>query len=205
MKKKVLTVITIITFGLTNAQEIKFGVKGGVNITNWTAESEVNVKSKTGFNAGVIAEIKLSDKFDVQPELLYSTLGTKFTNLPAEFDGDYYMLSTDWKLSYIVVPVMFKYNISEKFNVEAGPQIGFLTSAKFEKIKMEGVSLGSSDAKDMFQTVDFALNAGLGYNLTENVFFGIRYGFGLSNITKREYGDSKLQNRVLSLTAGYKF
>lgn len=185
MKKIMLTALAVMSFVFANAQEIKFGVKGGVNFAN--LEQDANGSSLTGFNAGGFAEIKLSEKFTLQPEVLYSTQGSDFSE-----DG----YSDKLKLSYLNVPVMAKFYVIQKLNVEVGPQIGFLLSAKET----------GENVKEFFKSVDFGLNAGIGYDFTKNIFAGIRYYRGLLNIVHNTDGDDiKAVNSVFSISAGYKF
>jgi opacity protein-like surface antigen len=198
MKKIMLTAAAVMAFAFSNAQETKFGVKAGVNLHTLTGDVE-DQSSKIGFQAGAFAEFKLSDKFAIQPELLYSTQGTKFE------EGDD---EIKYNLSYLNIPVMAKYYVAEKFSLEAGPQIGFLLSAKGKYDFVEdGVSVsGDEDIKDSFESIDFGLNFGAGYDFTENLSAGLRYNLGLSNIAKTEDGnDSKVKNGVFSLSVGYKF
>lgn len=207
MKKIILSAIAIMAFVFANAQEVKFGVKGGLNISDFSGDTEgIDLKSKAGFNVGGFVEIKLSDKFAIQPELLYSTQGPKAVNQIGEMNGVTYNGDVCFNLSYINVPVMFKYYVAEKFNIEAGPQIGFLTSAK-TKTTIDGWD-GSNelDVKDIFESIDFGLNLGAGYDFTDHFSAGVRYNLGLANIAKTESGDdSKLHNNVFSLSVGYKF
>ncbi|RZL41864.1 MAG: PorT family protein, partial [Pedobacter sp.] len=74
MKKIIVSVLTIFTFGLTHAQEIDYGVKGGLNIANLTGDIE-NAKSKVSLHVGGFVQFKVNEKFSVQPELLYSQQG----------------------------------------------------------------------------------------------------------------------------------
>ncbi|MEN2414851.1 porin family protein [Flavobacterium mesophilum] len=207
MKKIILSAVAVMAFGFANAQEVKYGVKGGLNLSNFSGDTEgVNLKSKAGFNVGGFVEIKLSDKFAIQPELLYSTQGAKADNQQEEIGDVIYTADVCFNLSYINVPVMFKYYVADKFNVEAGPQIGFLTSAK-TKTTVEGFS-GSNemDVKDAFESIDFGLNFGAGYDFTDHFNAGLRYNLGLANIAKTDAGDdTKLHNGVFSLSVGYKF
>ena len=179
MKKVLLTVAAVMAFGLMNAQEVKYGAKAGLNMSNFGGDAE-GTDMKVGFQVGGFAEIKVSDKFAVQPEL--------------DFDGT----TVTENLNYIVVPVMAKYFAAEKFSIEAGPQIGFLMSAK---AKADGESV---DIKDEFNSTDFGLNVGFGYDFTENIGVGLRYTAGLSNIAK-DSGDFKVNNTNIALTVGYKF
>ncbi|AYN05038.1 porin family protein [Flavobacterium sp. 140616W15] len=204
MKKITLSIVAVLAFGFANAQEVKFGVKGGINLSTLTGDIE-DTSSKVGFQVGGFAEIKLSDKFSVQPELLYSAQGAK-----RDFNGfdidEMEVVSADltYKLAYINVPVMAKYYVAEKFSLEAGPQIGFLVSAK-GKVSGGGDS-SEEDIKDLYKSIDFGVNFGAGYDFTENVSVGVRYNLGLSNIAKNEEGDNaKIKNSVFSLSVGYRF
>ena len=59
------------------------------------------------------------------------------------------------------------------------------------------------DIKDFYKSTDFALNLGAGYDVTENINVGLRYSFGLSNISDVDGTDVGTSN--LSLGLGYKF
>ncbi len=126
MKKITLLLVTVFTIGFVNAQDkenMSFGVKGGLNVSSITNADQdgVNSKSLIGFHVGFFGEFMISDKFAIQPELLYSAQGVKL-----DFDGD----NGDLKLDYINIPVMAKYYVADAFSLELGPQIGFLVSAK---------------------------------------------------------------------------
>jgi len=199
MKKIILSVVGIFAFSIVGAQDVKFGVKGGLNFANLTGDIE-NAAMKIGFSIGGFAEIKVSEKFAVQPELLYSTQGAKSDD--ADEKGSI-------ALGYISIPVMAKFFVAESFSLEAGPQIGFLTSAKY-KFDSEDIDV---DVKDAFKSIDFGLNFGAGYDFTPNLSAGLRYNLGLSNIVDSEGGnedfefenDYEVKNSVFSLSLSYKF
>ncbi|OXG04435.1 outer membrane protein with beta-barrel domain [Flavobacterium araucananum] len=206
MKKIILSAIAVMTFAFVNAQDVKYGVKGGLNLSNFFGDVG-DFKLRAGFNAGVFVEVKLSEKFAIQPEVLYSQQGAKFKISGSYFDGpnyNFFRTTFKYNLGYVNVPVMFKYYPVKKFAIEAGPQIGFLVSAD-GKSKTDDVTTEIS-IKDFYNTIDFGLNLGAGYDLTENISVGARYNFGLANIAKTEAGDkSKVHNEVLSFSVGYKF
>ncbi len=188
--KKILLVaaIALISMVSVNAQT-SFGAKAGLNVANLSGDISDN-EALVGFNVGFFAEITLADSFFLQPELLFSTQGTTIKD-PL---FDVFFLSDDLALNYINLPIMFKYDVANRFYLEAGPQIGFLVSAK----------LADEDAKDYFETTDFGANFGLSYGFTEKLFAQARYNIGLSNIAK-DSGDEKISNAVLSFSVGYKF
>ena len=97
-------------------QELHFGVKAGANFSNLKISSDlggVTPDGATSFYVGGLADIGFSEKFHVQPEILYSIEGAK--------DAD---------ISFLNIPVMLKYYIFGGLNVQAGPQIGFLLDAE---------------------------------------------------------------------------
>ena len=198
MKKITLSIIAVLAFGFTNAQETKFGLKAGLNVANFGGDAE-DAKSLVGFHVGGFAEIKLSDKFAIQPELLYSAQGANEEY--SEFGAP---VEITQNLGYLNIPVMAKYYVAEGFSLEAGPQIGFLLNAKI-KAEYEGESEDESN-KDAFKSIDFGVNFGAGYDFTENFSAGVRYNLGLSNIAETEDGDDfKINNSVFSVSIGYKF
>ncbi len=206
MKKISLIIVMIFAFGFVNAQKAKFGLKAGLNIANANISGDgiPKTKSVTSFQVGFFTEINISKKFAFQPELLYSMQGTNF-DLPVEVNGSIYNTNDTYKLSYINVPLMFKFYPEEKFYLEAGPQIGFLTSSKLE-VEVIGYGSQTQDAKELFKSVDFGLNLGLGYNFSKRVTSNFRYNLGLSNIAETEPGDNtKIKNSVISISLGYIF
>jgi len=205
MKKNILAAIAVFAFGLTNAQKAQFGLKGGLNVANqnFSVNGFPSASSRIGFHIGGFVEVKISDKFAIQPELLYSTQGSKF-NMTVNDSGTDYNTENVFKLAYLNIPVMFKYYAAEKFSLEAGPQIGFLTSSKLD-VSVVGKTV-SQNAKDLFESVDFGLNLGAGYDFTKKISAGVRYNFGLANVAKTEKGDdSNIKNRVFSASLGYRF
>ena len=186
--KKVLLVTVAAILGLTNinAQEIKFGVKAGLNFSTISGDDtrELDIGITTDFNFGVLAEIPISEKFSFQPELMYSGQG-----YAGEGSGEIFILN------YLNIPLIGKYYLTKGLSLEAGPQIGFLLSAKNNK----------TDVKDLFNTVDFGVNFGVGYKLDNGLNFGARYNIGLSDINNVDGFSDKNKNGVFQLSIGYFF
>jgi opacity protein-like surface antigen len=213
MKKIILTLIAFVGVTSINAQEqiktnsndIKFGLKAGLNIANMNVSGDFapETKATPNFHIGAFVEIGINEKWAFQPELVYSMQGAKFDMLYTE-GTDIYNTKNTFKLHYLNIPLMFKYNENNLF-FEAGPQIGFLTSAKL-KTSIEGFGSGNQDVKELFKTIDFGLGFGIGYNFSEQVGANLRYNFGLNNIAETEDGDNtKIKNSVFALSLAYKF
>ncbi|MFZ2907228.1 MAG: acyloxyacyl hydrolase [Cyclobacteriaceae bacterium] len=182
MKKLLLTVFAACMVFAASAQ-LSGGLKAGVNLASLKSEAGGQDESENGtsFHIGAYANFGLSDALSLQPELLYNSI---------DIDGD--------KLNYISVPVMFLYGFSDnKFNVQAGPEIGLLMGTDPEELK----------SQDFVTGTNFTLNVGAGANFGK---FNVtaRYGIGLSNIAGDALKDlsddykAKISNFQISL--GYK-
>lgn len=232
MKKLLLSAVAVFAFTFANAQEVKFGAKAGANLSNVktsfpaiAGESEANpdTKSVIGFHVGGFAEIKLSDKFAFQPELLLSTEGSKLeTTDSGSIFGVSYSEKFESKvnLTYLNLPLLAKYYVTEDLFITAGPQLGFLLSAKSKD--ETSVTVGNNtetessneNVKDDFKSINFSASVGAGYFFTENIFAEARYNVGLSNIAKSEDIDTGFGTvsyepvakvNTLQLSIGYKF
>ncbi len=186
MKKLFLSFFLAASFYSVSAQ-VEFGAKAGLNLSNFAGSDVSNAKSKIGFNFGVFAEIAAGEQFSVKPELVYSAQGAKFSGSGSD---------VKYNTSYINVPVLAKYSITEAFFAEAGPQIGFLTSAKAKS------GSNSQDIKEGFKSIDFALAFGAGYEISSNYGVNLRYNLGLSSI---DDDNAKVKNGVFQLGVFYKF
>jgi hypothetical protein len=183
--KKLLLVAAVAVLGFSNvvAQDIKFGVKGGLNLANVSGDNTKAFDPVTSFNFGVMSEISITDKFSFQPELMYSGQGYSFNS------------DNVVELSYLNIPLMAKYYVAKGLSIEAGPQIGYLFAAKNESV----------DVKDSFKKIDFGANVGLGYKLENGLNFGVRYNLGLSNINNVSGSSDKYKNGVVQASVGYFF
>lgn len=200
MKNIILSVFAFLTFAVINAQEVKYALKGGLNIAS-LIDGENGYDARGGFHIGGLVELKLSEKFYIQPELLFSQQGTK-----GKFSGfvgsSFSEIENTIKYDYLNIPVMLKFYITKEFSVLAGPQIGFLLTGK-SKIKVDSVEV-EVDAKDELNKVDFGCNFGVGYDFTKNIFAEARYNLGFTEIAKE---DNVLngRNEVIQISVGYKF
>ncbi len=200
MKKVLLSTTALLLIVTASfAQDVSFGAKAGINVSNQKFKSgsgggSQTGDSKVGLAIGGFAEIGVSENFAVQPELLYSQMGTKDKSSGTTFSVN---------LDYIAIPVLAKYKNSG-FGVYAGPQVGILVSSKY---KGGGSSV---DAKDDYKSVDFDGVFGAEYTFEPGVVISARYLFGLANIAKTggnsnfESGD-KVTNSAFNITVGYVF
>jgi len=195
IKKLILAVLFgAMTFNATAQEEkIRFGAKAGLNVSNLVGDPDENFK--IAYHIGAVLEIPISDKFAFQPELLYSAQGSQTEDLGFDVKTN---------LSYINLPLMFKYYVASGLSIEAGPQVGFLVSAKG---KIEANDFDEEvDIDEFFTGIDLGANFGIGYQLDMGLFFQGRYNLGLSNINDEDFADEfKIKNSVIQFSVGYKF
>lgn len=188
--KKTIFIICIALAGLSvNAQDIQFGAKAGLNLATLGGDAEVD--SRTSFHVGGFAELMISDKFSVQPELLYSAQG----GVSEENDD----IVT--QLDYINLPVLGKFYVAEGLSLEGGPQVGYAINRTVDN---DGEDV---DADDAYKAIDFGVGLGASYKLEQGIFFSARYNLGLSNVLEEDvFGDdTDAFNNVIQVSVGYTF
>ena len=199
MKKSVLVIaLMLMSTTFISAQEfVYFGVKGGVNFSSFTGDGYddfVDPEERTSFHLGLLAEIPVSDRFSIQPEVLYSAQGYDISSMDGADD-------VEFQLDYINVPVLAKFYLFNRFSLEAGPQIGFLVNKEIDTNPTgDGGDISIND--DNYKDVDFALGLGASYKFS-NFFVSGRYNIGLSDIYDVEGVDAK--NSVIQAGVGLIF
>lgn len=176
----------VLIAGTATAQHVNVGIKAGLNLYSIHNDNSSEYDMKAGFHAGLIGHIHLARQFALQPEVVYSAQGAKYTAAGVD---------TKLNLGYINVPVMFQYMFDNGFRLQAGPQVGFLISGKAE------TNNSKTDIKDNLNTMDFALGAGIGYVAPSGFGVDARYNLGLSDIN--ENSPVKSTNRGVQLGLFY--
>jgi opacity protein-like surface antigen len=197
------SVLSLNAQDLDTKNETKFGAKTSLNLANIVGEDAGDANVFVGFSVGLFAEFGLTDKLSIQPEILYSTQGSKSEG-PFYYEGSVYNVKATLKTNYINVPVMFKYQVANKFTLEAGPYVGFLVSAKV-KAEISGLGSDTQDAKELFKSTDFGLGLGMNYDFTDVIFANLRYSAGLVQIGDADGGGNDIKNSNLQFGLGFRF
>ncbi len=189
MKKIIILAATFFLLISAKAQQVHFGIKGGLNASELHFSNHAKWDTKIGLHAGFLAHIHASQTWAIQPEIFYSLEGAKTKMISSG--------TTTINLNYLNVPVLLQYMFDNGFRVEGGPQIGFLISAKTK------VNNTSTDNKG-FKSTGFSIPLGIGYLTTSGFGFDARYSFGLSNINDDANGPS-IQSNVFQFGIFYQF
>ena len=228
MKKSILiTLITLLTIGL-NAQSLlptKYGIKVGLNFSSLSISSIEGVKptvnsSQIGIAAGACVYIPLSDKWYINPELLYSQKGASFDyDFTHTFgnDKESYETTNQLTLSYVELNPTISFKASDKLALNFGPSISFLIGEKYSqnpaKFNLNDSLSLITDGLVKAATLDIGLNLGLSYFITENFLVDARVYTGFmkaSEVTQPYKGevpdpDYTLKNKAIVFSLAYLF
>jgi len=196
MKFFIVLMAAVLITGVASAQNINapaghvsIGIKGGANLYNIHNDISGSNDPKLGFNLGILGHIHVATHFAVQPEVQFSAQGSKTTIANVE---------TRYNLNYINVPVLIQYMWDNGLRLQAGPQAGFLLSAKAKTDNATG------DIKSQLKPLDFGVSFGAGYiHPATGLGIDARYNLGLTNINENEA--TKSTNRGFQLSLFYIF
>ena len=173
--KKIFFTLLLTGFFITGLQaqgELKFGVTGGLLNSDVDVSlsafglidlTDIDAINKTGYYVGAIADIGVTSKFHIQPELTYASAGD---------------------LTYVNLPVMIKYYVVPKLNIQFGPQLSF--SSNVDDIKgliqdINGVVGSDNNLDDVINTLGVDLGFGVGLDILDNLSAQARYSLELTN------------------------
>lgn len=173
------------------AQLIKWGVKGGVNMTNidWEGGYNGNKDNSTGFFIGPMAEITIPIiGLGVDGALLYSQRGQKTDVLKEEK-----IHPVDGKQAGLEIPLNLKYSIGLGsmlgVYVAAGPDFFFDLKKKAEVDRKAQVGL----------------NLGAGVKLIQHLQIGVNYQIPLGDSFKVVNAIGGAKNKTWQISAAYLF
>lgn len=193
-----LVLIILMAFIAVPAKsQLKFGVKGGLNISSVHLNSDIlKADNVTGFQIGPMIETTIPlIGVGLDAAILYSQKGMDVKSETGT--------SPNVKTDYIDVPVNLKWKFGLpiiKGYLAAGPYIGFRVGGdKFWEIP--GSVVGQVKAKNF----SAGLNFGAGVELISHLQVGINYGLGLTDNYSAEKYDLNAKNRGWSVTAAILF
>ena len=183
--KKISLLTLMVTAGfIVSAQNINFGLKGGLNLATLDNNQNNNIQNRIGFHGGLFANIPVSSQIAIQPEVVYSSQGAKY---------DVGNEDLSLALNYVNIPLMLQAMVGRGFYAQAGPQFGILTGVAD---KINDTEIGAVTIDD-FKKTDVALGFGLGYKGLSGFGIDARYNLGLTNINNS--GTANIKNNVLQI------
>ena len=209
--------LLVLIFGEKVATEnFYFSLKAGAAYSMITNVKEG--RNRVSANFGLVNNIRLTDRLYLTPEFLpLSPRGVRDVPILSTGDPELDDLlinpsSTDRKLSYIDVPVLLRYRLTERLMVSAGPQISFLTGATdtYRSEPLEGVELTTElDIKDAIKPVDVGAALDISYLFSEpmggkGLILYLRYNLGFIDMVKNNSGDPR-RNSAIQFGAAFPF
>ena len=192
MKKLLTPVVALLLMSnLVSAQKLNFGGKLGANLTKITGQAFKDGYD-LGYHLGAFAEIDLSKKWGIQPEVLWNQTNTHTASTFNEITNNWQQNTKDIKLNYLTIPVLLRYNIGSLITLNLGPQFGILLN-KDESLWNNG--------KEAFKGGDLSLVGGVSVNISKLRAYG-RYNIGLNNVNDVGNQD-KWKSQQLQLGVGF--
>lgn len=183
-----------------------FGVKAGFNFLN-TKDYDGDSRFSFGYQLGTILNVPISSKFSFQPELFYQAINIK-SDYTSVYSNGTVSSESKYKNSYLQLPLLFKYAISKKIDVELGPNVSYLLSGK-KTVETTSVLDGvttTSERTDTYTSttsrIGFGVNLGTNYSINDQLYAGFRYTLFINEFQTL---DSTLDNSVFAFSLGYNF
>jgi opacity protein-like surface antigen len=175
MKNYLLVLVFACFTTICMSQEVTFGVRGALNISNldFDPDADFENKHRNGFAFGGFVNFGLSEDVSLLTELQWSAEGAKAESLRAD---------------YIQLPILIRLSVSDRLTLGVGPQ----------------VALKTWENKDAFSTFAFSGVAGAEYMITDELFVDARLSFGISNILDQDLTDASAKNHVIQFGFGMK-
>lgn len=193
--------LTMLVFAHADAaaQQLQFGARAGVNLANVAIDgddSSPSFDTRTGLVAGAFVTWQAVSWLQVQPEVLYTAKGASL-----ELDG----IDARLVLEYVEVPLLAR--VTRRVSgapvyVVAGPALAWRLGAKSRTVFSGATE--EIDLADDVESFDLGIVAGGGVEVGRFVI-DARYTFGVRDIDADRTDAVSIRNRVLSVTAGFKF
>lgn len=182
-----LLLIAALSFSNLHAQSIHLGIKGGANVNKLTGQSFTD-KFSFGYHIGGFIEIGIGKKLSLQPEVFVSQIKQDTSSqFRAIYNNLLGVAPSNIQLSYLNLPILLGYKLSDQFSIQLGPQYSILMNQNANLLQ---------NGKNAFKNGDFSILGGLQLEVSKFRIYG-RYAIGLNNLNdidkKDEWKNQSLQ------------
>lgn len=199
MKRIIIALIAVVATINVSAQELRWGVAGGLNFANERAKAagvKVSSDSYIGFQIGAKAEMDFSsyliDGFYLEGSLLYNLKGGSYSGSHSN-------------LGYLQLPVNLGYRLTFSGDVSLlgslGPYVGLGVLGK-DVEKVSGAKVKTDVFGTRLQRFDFGLNYKLGVEVWDKWQFYLGFEHSLLNLSKTKIEGSSSRTRVTNFYIG---
>ncbi len=183
--KRIITSLSFIALFLISssvfAQGIGIGIKAGANFANQKI-TDLSTESRTSFHGGAYLTLAFSEKWAIQPEILFSSQGSEIPDL-----------NEIAQLDYFSIPILLRWKPIGVLSFHAGPQFSTLLSA---------VDKSGDSIKDNFKNSEFGLAAGATLHLPLGINGGLRYVWGFTDVADLA-DDTSVKNKTIQIFVGW--
>jgi len=191
MKTKLLMLFAALILSQAMMAQFHIGAKVGANITKVNGKSFKD-EFRYGYQLGGFAEVRLSNKFVLQPEVLFNQYATKLDSNFKNVYQNVFNSRNNIKLNYISIPILLNYKLIGSFlSLQAGPQVGILIDQNRTLLQ---------NGADAFKKGDLSMLAGVQVKVGAIRLNG-RYAVGLNNISDLP-DDGKWKSQGFQLSVG---
>lgn len=191
MKTKLLPLFAALLLSQALMAQFHIGIKGGANVTKVDGKSFKD-QFRYGYHLGGFAEIRMGNKFVLQPEVLFNQNASKLDSSYSNIYHNVFNGNSNIKLNYLSIPILLNYKVIGSFlSIQAGPQVGILIDQSKTVLQNGGKA---------FKDGDFSMLAGLQFKIA-NLRINGRYVVGLNNIADIT-DDGKWKNQGFQLSVG---
>lgn len=205
-----------------------WNIKAGIAISNVDAKNKagdkVNTSSAKGLYLGLGPTISLSERFSLEPALVFAKRGFE------RKEGSFIGWGKDFKAntSYIEMPIDVVFNATVgtgKLEVGIGPYIGYGLGGKWKTsgpVYLDDIAIGeegdikfTNDASEgeygnynLGRPFDYGARAKVNYLFRGHYLIGMEFQKGIANLESK-WGNYKsggsIRNRSLGISVGYRF
>lgn len=168
------------------------GVKLGLNLSQFRLPvdyPDYDAQWKAGIAGGIFIERKLSKKFDLQIDFLYSQMGAE-VNDP--------LFGHNYRFNYFSMPLIAKWNFYKSMKLFAGPQCDILLRGT-DRMDGEGTQVVTNNTED----IDLGWTVGVEGWVQNKVCIGVRYMSGTKDLSPANETFTAY-NQGFQITVGYK-
>ena len=192
-----LSLVGLLATSTLRAQRASVGIKAGLNASTYQGDDVQNPRFRVGPAAGILVRLPLSQRLDLQPELLYEQRGAR-----TSYSNNYSGAQTSFlhkhqeqsRLNYVSVPVLLRFH-TEKWFAVLGPQVSRLVAGRHKitntytltgGVPDPSIPLASRtttiDGVDRNHQWELGGVIGLGYQVVPRLGIELRYATGFTQV-----------------------
>lgn len=197
--------ITLLLGDALNTDKIEFGLSGG--LTHSYISTIENSDGMNNFDLGFYFHFLMKNNSYLSTGVhVKSSVGANgmpvYSMDDTDFDAVYNDGTLTKKIPAFYVPILFHQRFSQRWYIEAGPQLGLIHKPVdiFETNTLGGDLTFKLDVKDQYKHIDAGLLGGVGFKFRKqpkSMSAGVSYYYGLVDVSNNP--DYKIKNSAIYL------